>query len=1076
MTISDVCINRPVFTWVLVLIPVVLGLVSYGDLGVDLFPDVDFPVCTVTTVLKGASVEEMETTVTKPIEDIINTVSGIDELRSVTTEGVSTLTVQFVLSKNGDVGTQEVRDKINTILADLPDGTDPPVVDKFDTGSVPVMTIAVSGERDFRETTEIARRQIKERLETVSGVGAINLVGGRSRAMNVIVDVELLSAYNLSVEDVRMALMRQNLEVPGGRIDQGPRELVLRTLGRLRDEREFSNLIIANRNGYPVRVRDVGRAEDSYEEPRSFTRLDGATAVGLVVQKQSGVNTVKVVDDVRARLRQLMPALPPDIKIEIIRDQSRFIKKSIEEVKFHLILAAILVSVTILLFIRDWRTTLIATLAIPTSIVPTFLFMRYMGFTLNNITMLGLILAIGIVIDDAVVVHENIFRHMEEDGMDGMSASRQGTREIALAVLATSLSLVVIFLPIAFMGGIVGRFFSSFGLTVAFAVLMSLFVSFTLTPMLCSRFLKLEHAEGGSAHSKSGFIYRLIDGSYGALLRLSLRAKTVVVLATIAVIAATVPIGRVMGITLIPRDDQSEYEVTINTPEGYSLERTSTLFSELEGRLRKLTGTEHVFTTIGQTGGGRVVKGEGNVTRGSIYVRMTDLEERGSAIPVAGWWDLPGHVKRFFSGAEYTQFEVQREARAFLEEYPDLRVSVDDVSSFRVGNRAQTFQVSLSGPELTTLEGYADRLIEGLRKEPGLVDLDTTLSLRKPEVQVDVDREAASDLGVPVGVVADTLRILIGGMPVSKFREGDEQYDVWLRADSRERGSSHDLYQITFPSTSVGLVKLASLAKLREDRGPTEIERLSRERIVTVVGNPEGIGLGEAVNRADRILKEMKLPPQYTYVFTGQAKTLGETGYYFMIAFVLSILFMYMILAAQFESWLQPVAILMSLPVTVPFGMLSLVLFKTPMDLYAMFGLFMLVGIVKKNGILQVDATNQLRKEGMPRHEAILTANRTRLRPILMTTVMLVAAMIPIALGKGPGAGARASMAKVIIGGQMFSLVLALLVTPVFYVLLDMVKNLASRLGIRFSVAQSPAHGHEASRPHQRPATTSAAP
>ncbi|MBV8312125.1 MAG: efflux RND transporter permease subunit, partial [Planctomycetaceae bacterium] len=470
MTISDLCINRPVFTWVLVAIPVVLGLVSYNELGVDLFPNVDFPVCTVTTVLPGASVEEMETTVSKPVEDIINTVSGIDELRSITQEGVSIVTVQFLLSKNGDVGTQEVRDKVNSILSDLPDGTRPPIVDKFDTGSMPVMTIAVSGRRDFREVTEIARKQIKERLETVPGVGAINLVGGRVRAMNVVVDTDRLAGYNLSVDDVRQALVRQNLEVPGGRVDQGPRELVLRTLGRLRTEREFNDLIVANRNGYPIRVRDIGHASDSNEEPRTLARLDGDGAVSLVVQKQSGVNTVKVVEDVKDRLGQLKAALPPDIATEIIRDQSRFIKKSIEEVKFHLLLAGVLVSATILLFIRDWRTTLIATLAIPTSIIPTFMFMRYMGFTLNNITMLGLILAIGIVIDDAVVVHENIFRHMEEDGMDGMEAARQGTREIALAVLATSLSLIVIFLPIAFMGAIVGRFFSSFGLTVAFAV------------------------------------------------------------------------------------------------------------------------------------------------------------------------------------------------------------------------------------------------------------------------------------------------------------------------------------------------------------------------------------------------------------------------------------------------------------------------------------------------------------------------------------------------------------------------------------------------------------------------------
>jgi HAE1 family hydrophobic/amphiphilic exporter-1 len=1055
MTISEVCIRRPVFTWVLVAIPVVLGLVSYGSLGVDLFPNVDFPVCTITTSLQGASVEEMETSVTKPIEDIINTVSGIDEMRSTTTEGVSVVTVQFMLSKNGDVGTQEVRDKVNSILGTLPQGTETPIIDKFETGSMPVLTVAVSGKRDFREVTEIARKRIKERLETVSGVGAVNLVGGRIRAMNIVIDTDKLAGYNLSVSDVQNSLLLQNREVPGGRIDQGPRELVVRTLGRLNTAEEFNNLIVADRRGYPIRVRDIGHAEDSIEEPRTLARLDGENAVSLVVQKQSGTNTVKVADDIKARLDELRASLPPDITTEIIRDQSRFVKNSIEEVKFHLLLAAVLVSATILLFIRDWRTTVIATLAIPTSIVPTFLFMALMGFTLNNITMLGLILAIGIVIDDAVVVHENIFRHMEERGLDGMEAARIGTREIALPVLATSLSLIVIFLPIAFMGGIVGRFFSSFGLTVAFAVSMSLFVSFTLTPMLCSRFLKLEPGEAGHAKSKSGFIYRFIDSSYGGILRGALRFKVVVVVVTIGVIYSTVPIGKIMGMDLIPKDDQSEYEVRITTPEGYSLERSNRIFEEIEQRLWKLPGTVHVFTTVGETAGTRRVKGQGDVTKGTIYVRIKELHER-----------------------KETQFAIQRQARELAEIYPDLRLTVNDVSAFQGSGRAQIFQINLAGPELPQLAKYADELKDELKQAGGLSDLDTTLSLRKPEVQVVVDREAASDLGILVGTVADSLRVLVGGLPVTTFRDGGEQYDVWLRARPEDRGSSKTLDRLTIPSPKVGLVTVSSLARLQESRGPTEIEHYNRQRIVTVVGNPDTIPLGEAVQRAETILEKMGLKnpaSQYSYIMSGQAKTLAETGYYFVIAFVLSITFMFLILAAQFESWTQPAAILMALPVTIPFGLLSLVLFRTSMDIYAMFGLFMLVGIVKKNGILQVDATNQLRALGMNRRDAIIEANHTRLRPILMTTVMLVAAMVPIALGRGPGSGARASMAKVIIGGQMLSLVLALLVTPVFYVLLDMWTNFTRRMGIRFSVEPSSNSREQtaSSNGHQRSETGS---
>jgi HAE1 family hydrophobic/amphiphilic exporter-1 len=469
----------------LVSAPVVLGLAAYPRLGVDLFPNVDLPVVVVTTTLKGASVEEMETSVTKEVEEVVNTISGIDELRSTTKEGYSQVVLQFHLYKDGDTAAQEVRDKVSTILSRLPVGTDPPLIDKFDLDAAPVATIAVSGGRNFREVTEIARKLIKEDLETVQGVGAVTLVGGQRRAINIYIDTDKLVSYMLSAEDVRQALIRQNLELPGGRVDQGSQELVLRTMGRLEKSSDFLDLIVANRKDQPIRIRDIGRVEDGVEEPRGLSRLDGDNAVSLIVQKQSGTNTVEVVHAVKERLNVIKQLLPGDIKTIIIRDQSRFIEASIEEVKFHLLLAAILVSLTILLFIRDWRTTIIATLAIPMSMAPTFAFMSYMGFTLNNITMLGLILAIGIVIDDAVVVHENIFRHMEEFGRPAMEAARSATSEIASAVMATTVSLLVIFIPVAFMQGRIGRFFNSFGFTVGFAILMSLFVSFTMTPMLC---------------------------------------------------------------------------------------------------------------------------------------------------------------------------------------------------------------------------------------------------------------------------------------------------------------------------------------------------------------------------------------------------------------------------------------------------------------------------------------------------------------------------------------------------------------------------------------------------------------
>jgi HAE1 family hydrophobic/amphiphilic exporter-1 len=1044
MTIWDICIRRPVFTTMLVCAPVVLGLVSYGRLGVDLFPNVDLPVVVVTTTLRGASVEEMESSVTKPIEEIVNTISGIDELHSTTKEGLSQVTIQFVLEKDGAVAAQEVESKVRTILSQLPVGTDPPIIDRFDIDASPIMTIAVSGKRDLREITEIARKQIKEDLETLPGVGAVVMVGGRQRAIQVYVDPNKLLKYDkLSIEDVRRALMRENQEQPGGRVTRGPREEVLRVMGRVETPDKFAKLIVGNRNGQPICIEDVGWVEDSFEEPRGLSRLwvrsqsetatngEGDTAVSLVIQKQSGMNTVQVVDRVRQRLEQIAPLLPADIHYEIIRDQSRFIKNSIEEVKVHLILAAILVSLTILLFIRDWRTTIIATLAIPTSIVATFALMDALNYTLNNITMLGLILAIGIVIDDAVVVHENIFRHMEEYRRSAWEAASSATREIALAVVATTLSLLVIFIPVAFMGGRVGRFFNSFGVVVGFAILLSMGVSFTMTPMLCARFLKLETAH---KTSKSGFIWRAIEGTYAAILAWSLRHRWVIVLVTVLVFLSTPILFQWVGLEFVPRDDQSEFEVAITLPEGYSLARADQAFQEIESRLRKLRGVTHTFTIIGDTTG-RVAKGQGEVTSGTIYVRLLDLRQR-----------------------RYSQFDVMAEARQILADYPDFRAAVQDVSAFQAtGYRQVMIDLNLRGPDMKKLEEYSQQIADWMRSRGYFVDVDTSLSLKKPELRLRPLRERASELGVSIQVLASTVNVLVGGEPVSKYKEQDEQYDVWLRADPRFRLDEETIAQMTVPSTrdDVGVVRLNNVVNFESAEGANSIDRFSRQRQVVISANLENRAIGDAVKDLSQHLNTIDLPPDYRWEFVGRAKLLAESNQNFLIAFVLSFIFMYMILAAQFESFVHPITILLALPLTIPFSLVSLLLLRTSLDIYAMFGLFMLFGIVKKNGILQVDYTNVLRAQGLERDEAILQANRTRLRPILMTTVMLVAAMIPMALGQGPGAASRAGMAKVILGGQSLSLLLTLLVTPVAYSLWDDLVRRFSRKSVSLPPAKT---------------------
>ncbi len=1016
MRFADVFIRRPVFATMLIMSLVVFGLFSYRSLGLDLFPNIDFPIVTVTTTLKGASVEEMETGVTKVLEEAVNTIDGIDELRSITKEGLSTIVVQFVLEKSRDTAAQDVRDKVATVLAQLPVGTDPPVIDKFDVDAIPVMGIALSGRRNLREVTELARRQVKEDIETLAGVGQVIMLGGQERAINISVDPDRLTAQGLSIGEVREAIQRQNLELPGGRLDQTRRELVVRTMGRVERAAEFGDLIVARGGERPLRVRDIGTAEDGIVEPRTLSRLNGENAVQLVVRKQSGTNTVEVIDRVQAELDRLRAVLPADIEMRGIRDQSRFIKASIETVRVHMWLGAILVALTVLLFIRDWRSTVVASIAIPTSVISTFTFMRYMGFTLNNVTMLALVLAVGIVIDDAVVVLENIYRHVEEEGMPPRQAASVGTAEIALAVMATTLSLIIIFLPVAFMAGRVGRFFHSFGLTVAVAILVSLLVSFTLTPSLSARMLR---RRGGHA-SEGGRLYRLVERGYGRVLAWSLRHRWVIVLVAIAIVLATGPLFSRVGKTFLPQDDQSEFEISIRTPGGFTLAETSRLFAEIEHRVRALRGVTDVLATIGDTSG-RVKAGEGDVTSGSIYARMVDLRAR-----------------------RFSQFDVMADARRLLTEYPDLRASVQGVNPFSTGGqRLSDVELNLRGPDLGRLQTYADRLMAGMRELPGLVDVDTTLAVRTPELRLLIDREKASDQGINVQDIAATVQTYVAGQPISKYKEADEQYDIWLRAEAGHRRTPEDVGDLTVRARGGALVRLRNLVRLSEDVGPAEIDRVNRQRAVTIVANllPE-LPLATAVAHVNRVAAQLDMPPLYNVQWTGRAKTLAESNINFLLAFGLSIVFMYMVLAAQFESFVHPVTIMLALPLTVPFALLSLMWLGEALNVYSMLGLFMLFGIVKKNGILQIDYTNTLRARGVPRDEAIRQANRVRLRPILMTTVMLIFGMMPIALGQGPGSGSRGSIARVIVGGQALSLLITLLITPVAYSLFDDLRTL----------------------------------
>src|SRR5262245_20142280 len=956
MKLAETCVKRPVFATMLVLTFVVLGVFSYTQLGIDQFPKIDLPTVTVQTALPGASPEEIESQITKPIEEVINTISGIDELRSTTIEGVSLVVVQFVLDKDGDVAAQEVRDKVATAIGQLPRDTNPPVVQRLDFDAAPIVSISVYGTRPLKELTDIADKQIKQRLESVRGIGSVDIVGGRRREIQLWLDADKLQAYHLTIDQVRSAIRAQDVEIPGGRIDQGSNELMLRTLGRVENVRDFEKLVVATVKGAPVYLRDIAKVEDGYEEPRSLARHDENPAVSLLVRKQSGTNTVQVADTVKERLEEIRSQLPPDVHADVIRDQSRFIKASVDAINEHLIIGGLLAAIVVLLFMRNLRSTFIAALAVPISIVATFTAMIGLDMTLNNLTMLGLTLAVGIVIDDAIVVLENIYRYIEEEGYPPVRAAIAATEEIGLAVMATTLSLVVIFLPVVFLGGIPGRFLKSFGLTMSVSIMVSMLVSFTLTPMMSSRMLK----KSTSGHkSKEGGFYKVIDRAYGWRLEWAFGPRAMLVGVFIVTVLSTIPIGMLVGKDFIAQDDQNEFEIVVKTADGTSLSGTDAVLQNIEREVLKLRGVKHLLSTINSGGGS-------GVTDGSVYVALSDLTER-----------------------KFSQFDVMDDARTMLKErFPNLRFAVQAVQGVSGGGfRSQAVVLNVRGPDLKELQKYSDQILGLMKATPGMVDQDTTFSIGNPEVHVRIDRAKAADLGVRATDVATALRTMVAGEEVSKFKDGDDQYSVRLRLLPEDRDRGEKIANLWIPSTRLGQVQLSNFASLERDIGPTTIERQARQRQVTLVANLEtGGGIGDATDALQAKLNGIAIKSGYSTEFTGRAKTFADLQRGFIMAFLFSAIFMYMVLAAQFESYLHPITIMLSLPLSIPFALFSLWISHSRLDLFSGLGILLLFGIVKKNSILQIDYTNTLRTRGLERHEAIVAANHARLRPILMTT------------------------------------------------------------------------------------------
>ncbi|MBI3484817.1 MAG: efflux RND transporter permease subunit, partial [Acidobacteria bacterium] len=928
MKLAEICVNRPVFAVMLIAFLVTLGVFSYRELGVDLFPRADPATINVSVSLPGASPPEMITSVVLPLEDAISTVSGIEEMNVYATEGNARFNVTFVLEREIEGAAQDIREKVAGAVNRLPPGILPPVIRKSDPDSDPIMTLLVagrSGVSNRRELTEIADKIVRRAIQTVDGVGEVSLSGAQGRQIRILLDAERLTAQNLSVLDVRNAVRNENIEAPGGRMVRGQQELGLRTLGRVSSSSQFADIIVASRSlgsgGTPLRLRDVATVEDGAEELRNWSMLSSKSApprnvVTLDVRRQSGTNTVRVADAGKERLAAMHAELPPRIELVTIRDNSVFIRASKDSLLEHLALGSILASVVVLLFIRNWRAVIIAALAIPTSIIATFTLMRYMDFTLNNMTLLALTLAVGIVIDDAIIVLENIFRFMEEKGVERKRAAIEATREIGPAVMATTLSLVIIFLPIAFMTGYARRYVNSFGWTMAMAIMVSLLVSFTLTPMMSSRFLKVR-AEVGHARSREFGFFHAIESFYQRTLVWALDHRLAILVICLATFASTWALYPLVGRDWIPPDDQSELMANMSMPEGTALDRTITSVTEMVHKIEKIPEVEFVQAATW-----------GSTSRARLYIRLVDSSQRKKS-----HMQIAGEIRKILAGYNNITYNVRLPSVLGGETYFPVRAI-------------------LRGPDIDTLVELSKQVAAKMRVFPGLVDVNPTLNLNQPELQVKVDRQRAADLGVRMTDIASTVRLMYSGQDeISSYKEGSEQYPVTMQLLPQQRDNPEVLARLMVPSTKVGLVRLENLAAIQRGAGPATIQRYNREFQVSVGGNvATGYPLDAGAAYAVKAIKEVTLPPGYSYAFSGQVKILEQTTQNMLMAVLLASIFMYMVLAAQFESFSHPFVIMLTLPLSIPFALLSLWVTGRSLSLWSSLGVFLLLGIVKKNG------------------------------------------------------------------------------------------------------------------------------
>lgn len=1012
MKITDISLKRPVFATVTILALVVLGLFSYISLNVDEYPDVEIPVVAVTVSYPGASPEQVKSKVTQKVEETVSVVPGVDHIISTVKEGSSTTVIQFTMETSAATAAQDVRDKVGRLQGVLPDDAETPVVTRYDPSETPVASIALTGKASQRELTILAQDTVAERLEAVNGVAAVNVQGGLDREIQINLNSDKLAAYGLTIPEVTSSLRSENMETPGGKVTDGTRETSLRTMGSLASPQAILDLPVVRRDGVQLFVKNIASVADTTKSVTSITKLNGSPAVGLDIMKQSGSNTVSVVTNVKKELEAIKKDLPPGVELSLVRDNSKNINDSIHDVLFNLIFGGVLAVGIVFLFLGNWRSTMIAAIAIPTSIITSFLAMKALNFTLNTMSLLALSLAVGLLIDDAIVVIENIVRHLEM-GKDKFKAASEGTAEIGLAVTATTLTLVAVFLPVGMMTGIVGQFFKQFGITVAVSVLVSLFVAFTLTPMLSAKYLNNSH--GKAATSRLGRLWEHWNGKfdraterYGTFLSYALEHRGKVMLIAAALFIGSLALTPFLGSSFIPDSDSGELTVSADVDPGMTPEAVGAVADQMADTIRSLPEVTMTYA---------------NSDNSSINI-LTKLTDKGQR-------------KR-------SDNDIIADLRQKLDGMTGVQVSVSKKSGMSGG---KPVSLVIQGPSLDKLAELAEQVEQMVASTPGAVDVTSSYEAGKPDVQIVVNRDQASDLGVSTSNIASTLQTMFNGTVVSQFKEDDDAYDIRLILAPGDRRSLSDVNNIYLSGSNRDkngqsvMVPLSQVTQTVYATSPTQIKRYDRQDQITISANLKGVTLGDFNTELNKRLSTVALPEGYQFVATGQSQQMKDAFTGIVMALALAVLFIFFVLAAQFESYIDPFAIMLALPLAIIGAILGLLAAGSTISMMSLIGVIMLMGLVTKNAILLIDFAKQSMEKGVARNQALVDAAIVRMRPIMMTTMAMIFGMVPLALGIGPGAETRAPMAHAIIGGLVTSTILTLVVVPVVYTLLDDVKR-----------------------------------